>query len=182
MSEELLVQGTGFTTPEYYDPKVKAKAYELFLTTDLNLTDIAMDLGVKKHVVAIWSKEGNWIARKREIESELFKSAEDKYRALISQNRAPVVERHLKLTKTLEETIGKVLDETLQDDGLPSDMKLKRLAEALSTSAAVSARAAGITDKPFSEDSEDGNKRKVPLIMLNVQAVQPPEIKSVDPI
>jgi transposase-like protein len=176
MTEEL-VKGSEYTTVDSYDPKVKAKAYELFLTTDLSMTDIAIDLGISSKVVASWSRQGKWMNRKKEVEMELFKSAESDYRALVVQNRVPVVKRHLRISEKVEESIERVLDEILKDEGIPNDMKVKRMAEALSVVSAVSARAAGVTDRPFSDNlDEDGNK-KVPLIMVNVQASAPPGVK-----
>ena len=175
MSEEStdLVKGTEFTTVDNYDPKVKAKAYELFLNTDLDLTDIAIDLGISSKVVASWSRAGKWRDRKKDLEMELFNSAEDKYRALIVQKRVPTIERHLEVSQKIEEKIGEAVD-TIDVDNPKQLMDLKRAAEAMSATANVSARAAAISDRPFSELDEDG-KQKAPLITLNVQASVPPD-------
>lgn len=165
-----------FTTAGNYDPKLKAKAYDLFLSTDLSVTDIAIDLGLARPVLAYWIAKGAWSKRKREIEAQEMDRAEDNYRRLIIQNRGPVVERHLRVSGKLEKAIEKVIDEALKDDGIPSDMKLKRLAEALSSATGVSARAAAISDKPFSDENrnnDSGGKRPLVTIGLNVQA--PPE-------
>jgi transposase-like protein len=172
MSAEIkteLARGTEFTTVENYDPRVKAQAFNSFLTTDLSLSDIALDLGVSSKVVASWSRKGGWLERKKEIETELFKSAEDQYRRLIVEHRVPTMLRHLRVSGKLEEGIEKVIDEETKDDRTPNDMKLKRMAEALSSSATVSARAAGISEKPFS-DHESEKQGKVPLIAINVVA------------
>jgi transposase-like protein len=176
-----IIKGSEFTTVDQYDPQVKAKAYEMFLTTDLTLSDIAIDLGVNSKVVASWSRKGNWRKRKEEVEIELFKSAEDQYRSLIVANRVPVMERHLEISKKIEEAIGKVIDEATSGDAIPSSMEVKRMAEALSSVSAVSARAAGIAEKPFSENGESnagGKAQKVPLIMLNVQASANPDAEA----
>jgi len=173
MSEEL-VQGSEFTTVTEYDPKVKAQAYEMFLNTDLCITDIALDLGVSQKVIAGWSRQGNWRARKEEIEVELFRSAEDKYRAVIIKHRVPTIERHLRVSGKLEDSIEKVIDHECEKDE-PNSMTLKRMAEALASSAGVSARAAAINEKPFSEANKDEKVGKTPLIMINVNPSVSPD-------
>ncbi len=175
MGDEL-VRGSEFTTPTKYDPKVKERAYELYLTTDLSLTDIAIDIGVHQKVVAAWANSGNWRARKAEIDQEGMARAEDKYRQLIVQQRGPTVERHLRISKLLEETIEKVLEEATKDDGLPSDMKLKRLAEALSSATGISARAAGINDKPFGDGGSGKAEpaKRAPLVIIGLRAQAAP--------
>lgn len=162
-----LVQGTEFTTEKNVAPAVLAKAYELYLNTDLDITDIAVSLSVPRSAVAAWVRNGKWEARKQELIQELFKSSEDKYRALILANRAPTVERHLRVGKKLEEAIERNIDEATADGGAPSDMRLKRLAESLSSVSSVTARAAGVTDTPFSEGGQ--KQGKVPLVFVNVQ-------------
>jgi transposase-like protein len=173
MSEEL-IKGGEFTSIDNYSPEVKAKAYELYLTTDFSLSDIALDLSINSKVVASWSRAGKWRDRKKTVEMELFNSAEDKYRSIIVANRTPVIERHLAVSKKLEDLIGKAADaiENCGDD--PSSMEIKRLAEAMSAVAGVSARAAAISETPFSDHDVDG-KRKAPLITLNVNASVPAE-------
>jgi len=47
------------------------------------------------------------------------------------------------------------------------------MAEALASAAAVSARAAGITDKPFSDNYGAEARQKVPLIMVGVNPQVP---------
>jgi len=168
-------EGSEFTTSEVYDPRVKARAYDLFLNTDLNVTDIAVDIGVARATVASWVRAGNWRLEKQKIEDELMRGAEDKYRRLIIANRGPVVERHLRISEKLEEAIEKVIDEATRDDGVPSDMKLKRLAEALASVTGISARAAAVSDKPFSNGQDQGDKpQRRPLVMIGVQVQAPP--------
>jgi len=45
---------------------------------------------------------------------------------------------------------------------------MKRMAEALSSATGVSARAAAITDSPFSDGAAEERKGKQPLVVLNV--------------
>lgn len=171
-----LIQGDEFTTVKNYDPHVKAKAYELFLTSDLSLPDIALDLAIPQQVVASWALSGKWRDRRKELEVELFKNAEDKYRALIMQHRVPVLERHLRVSGKLEEAIDKAVDELTKDGDTIDSRELKRLAESLSSATAVSARAAGISDKFFDGGGIGAQQQqagKQPLISINVNPQQP---------
>ncbi len=178
MEQDDLAVGTEFTTPTKYAPAVKARAYELYLNTDLDTTDIAIDVGVPRSTVSAWAREGHWLDRKREIEQELMQRSEDSYRQLIIRNRKPVLERHLRISEKLEKAIEKVIDEATRDDGVPSDIKLKRLAEALSSATGISARAAALSDKPFGDvralDDRD-KQAKVPLIMIGIQPQASPD-------
>lgn len=175
--EMLSATGTEFTTPTRYDPKVKARAYHLYLNTDLAPDDIAIDVAVPKSVVLSWARDGKWRDRKLELEREVLARAEDSYRQLIIANRKPVLERHLRVGAKLEEAIEKVLDEATRDDGLPSDMKLKRLAEALASATGITARAAAISDKPFGETMSGGGDKpkKTPLVVIGVTAQVSPD-------
>lgn len=165
--------GSEFTDVEHYDPAVKARAYELFLTTDLALHDIAIDLGINAKVVGAWSRRGKWADRRTEIEKELLASAEARYRQLIIAHRVPVMLRHLELSEAIETKLGESVrkldmesEEPLSKGVMQRSSMLKRAAETLSLATPVSGRAVGITDKPFSGDDGPGGKR--PLILLNV--------------
>lgn len=175
MSDEVEVpMGTEFTTPTKYDPRVKARAYDLFLNSDLNATDIAIDVGVPRDVVMSWAHNGNWRAVKLSMEADMMKDAESKYRRLIAENRAPVIERHLRISAALEDAIERVILDATKDDGMPSDMKLKRLAEALSSVTGISARAAGVSDRPFLPGDEGNKQQRRPLVMVGVQVQAAP--------
>ncbi len=186
MSEEHkgdLVQGSEFTTATCYDPKVKARAYELYLTSDYTLTDIAIAVGVGKQVVQTWANKGGWRNRKLELEQEEIHRAEDKYRQIILANRAPVAERHIRISGKLEEAVETFADK-LKEGALFSDSemkaisKLKQLAEALTGASGVGARAVGISDRPNmdpAESSKQGAKNKrQPLIVIGVTAQPAP--------
>jgi len=172
MNEELeLIEGDDFTEVDQYDPKVKAKAYDTYLNTSLGPTEIAIDLGVPARVVSLWIRRGKWNERKKEVELELFRSAEDKYRRVILEHRVPTVERHLRIAKKLEEGIEQVIDAETNNGGVPDAVTLRRMSEALASATGVSARAAAISDKPFTENAEEARKGKVPLVTINVTPV-----------
>jgi transposase-like protein len=177
MSDMEVVKGTEFTTARDYDPKVKAQAYETFLTSDLGYAEIALDLGIPVQVVTKWAIDGKWRDRKHEIDVELFRQAEDKYRALVMKVRVPVLERHLRVSGKLEEAIDKAVDELTENGDTIDSRELKRLAESLSSVTGVSARAAGISDKFFGDALNTPGDRsgKQPLITLNVMPQLPPE-------
>lgn len=166
--------GTPFTSVEYYDPKVKARAYKLYLETDLSIADIAVDVGAPSVVIAKWARAGDWRLRKQEIEDELFRRAEDGYRALIIKHRAPVIDRHIRVAGKIETAVEEVMDKAKTDERSLNSMELKRMAETLAAAAGVSARAAGISDKPFSDVNERAGEGKRPLVLLNINPAPAP--------
>lgn len=183
MPEEPTIDEASFTTPACYDPAVKQRAYDLFLSSNMSAVDIAIDTGLPQHVVASWIRTGGWRERKKEIDAELMKDAEDRYRRLVVEKRLPVVERHLRVSEKLETAIEKNIDIATEDGAVPNDMKLKRLAEALVSATGVSARAAAISDKPFSDsDEKDGKNKKRPLIIIGVTAQPSPGFQRPDPV
>ena len=175
--DEIDVSADEFTEVDRYDPKLKAKAYDTYLSTSLGPQEIAIDLGLPARVVVAWIRKGKWKDRKKEVEMELFRSAEDKYRRIITEHRAPTVERHLRIAKKLEEGIEQVIEhETSDPDRVPNGAMLKRMAEALSAATGVSARAAAISDKPFTENAEEARKGKQPLVVIGVQVSKSDQI------
>jgi len=151
------------------------KAYDLFLQTDMDLSDIALDLGVSSKLVASWARKGKWVDRKRGLEEEEMQAADAKYRSVVRENRVPVVKRHLAVSGKLEEGIEKFIDVELDKDA-PNPVQLERMSRALAASTGVSARAAGITEKPHEDTIKES--KKTPLILLNVNPspVQPRDI------
>lgn len=179
-----LSKGTGFTTAAHYDPKVKAEAYELYLTTDYTIADIAIAVGVASAVVSAWAQKGGWRNRKLELEREEMHKAEDAYRKIILANRAPLATRHIRISAKLEEAVEMFADK-LKTGGVFSDSemkaisKLKQLAEALTGASGVGARAVGLSDRPSRDplaDAEEGRKanKRTPLIVVGVTAVSAP--------
>ena len=163
--------GSEFTSVERYDPAVKGRAFDLFLTTDLDFNDIAVDLGVPAKIVASWARKGKWDDEKKEIERAVFQRAADKYRAFLTEHRLPTIERHLRIASMGEEKVEEVMAK-LDTDDAKIVSKLKGMAEALTGFTSVSARAVAITDTPFINggDGEGGSMMggKRPLILLNV--------------
>ena len=165
-----------FTSVEHYAPETKAKAYNLFLHTNSDFTDIALDTGVRTEVLVEWARQGKWAARKRELELEVFSRYESKYRQFIADHKLPTIERHLRIAAELEEAIeiaAKRVKEAIVDDVDSKQlgkltMELRRLSEALSSSTNVSARAAAITDRPDLGAIGQEASAKQPLVMLNL--------------
>ena len=158
------------TTAKHYDPVVKAKAYELFLTTSMDLTDLAVSLNVPVHVIGAWSKTGGWLKRKGEIETELFNSAEDKYKQFIIKHKVATVTRHLQMCETIEGLVQTMADKMKNNPDTVTAVSLEKLTKALSNATAVSARAVGITDKiigSVQDIKQQGNQGLPPLIVFN---------------
>jgi len=128
------------TAVRHYDPVIKARAYELYLHSGGDMTDIALQLQVPRNVVAKWACDGKWSKRKEILALEIMKAAEFKYRDFMLTNRMGTVERHVRIGAKLEEAVEKLLQK-LEDNQSVSSTEVRRLADALSSVAAVTARA-----------------------------------------
>lgn len=151
-------------------PDLLAKIFDTFLHTDLMLDDLAIDFGINRLVLADIAKEGKWLARKKALELELYQSAEAKFRQWLIVNKLPTLTRHMEASAALENEILQEVKALAQDKtpGKERIMKLKHLADALSTTTQVSARAAGISDVPFPDEvAMHQGKQKQPLVIIN---------------
>lgn len=174
MSEALMERP--HTTVKRYDPRVKAEAYERFLTSDMDLIDIAIVTGVPKHVVAAWANEGSWTRRKEELELELLRSAESKYRNFLLEHKIPTLERHIKASAEIENQVMQLVKRAQEavDEGTSlkeASSTLKRLAETLAAVTGVSARATGMADKVVQQQigaAEQGRPGKTPLVAIGI--------------
>ena len=65
-TEVMKVGSAALTTVDDYAPELMAKAYDLYLSSNLTTVDIAIDLGLPQKVVASWVRRGGWKEKKRE--------------------------------------------------------------------------------------------------------------------
>lgn len=175
-TEVMKVGSAALTTVDDYAPELMAKAYDLYLSSNLTTVDIAIDLGLPQKVVASWVRRGGWKEKKREATMELMLAAENKFRDFMLENKLPTMQRHLRVAGKIEEAVERFMDQELKDDQVPKSMDLKRMAETLASATTVSARAVGLSDKPQETVSEHDNKRKErrPLVVIGVNAQAPP--------
>lgn len=170
------------TTVDHFDPTLKAKAFEQFLMTESDLTDIAIDMGIPRSVLAAWSRSEGWRAKKKELEMELLEEVEAKCRAIKSGAKAEELTRQVQLTKKMEAGIEQCLDRELSKDEGPKSAELRRLAETLSQTTNVSSRALGIKDDPLLPESQNAKQSKRPLVMIGItpKLAQQSDIKVVE--
>jgi len=169
-----LPQGSDLTTETDYDVEVKVKAYDMFLHSDADFTDIAIALSVPRNTVLTWSRKGKWNDRKQELELEAFKAAETQYRRFLTEHKLPTIERHLRVATMLEEEVENILKDAKVNKTPLDSMVLRRISEALASSAGVSARASGVNDRGLQTDDDgggggdgSGKQRKIPLVIIN---------------
>lgn len=170
----IVVSGDRYTTPESYGVEVKGKAYDLFLNSSSDFSDIALSLGVPVRTVTAWAKSGGWIERKREIEAAIFAESEAKYKSFIIENRLPEAKRQLEAAQKLEDGVLRMVDKALEKDKVPNSLELRRITETLVGASGVSSRVLGIHDKMFDSISQNAVLQgKTPLVVLNVNASLP---------
>ncbi len=168
------VEGSDATSVQHYDPEVKIKAYDLYMTSDLTPEEIAVTLSIPVDVVVRWRANHKWRERKLAVEEDLMEQADTRYKKILLKQRLEVTERHLRIAKQLEELIEKTLTEQ-GEDGQISVMDIRRLSEALSSATGVSARAAAITDRNLADMNQAAQAKansKVPLVAIGIN-VQP---------
>lgn len=171
------IKGSVLTTVKNYDPRVKARALEMYLTTDLTLTDMSIDLEVPEKVIATWAREDKWVAKREALEQEFLLRAENSYRRFMAEKRTDVAKRHERVAEKLEKAIEDTIQQRL-DDGEVSESTLKRLAEALSSVTGVSARAVGIgtaTSDMARRQEEARAQQRQPIVMIGIGGTLPPE-------
>jgi hypothetical protein len=184
--QNVRAKGTALTTKEHYDPKVKANAYELYLTTDLTPKDMSIELCVPEKVILAWAVEGKWMERKQQLELEYFLRADNVYRRFMADRKPDVAKRHLEIAEKLEKAIGAMVDLALKDPDNVSPADLKRYAEALSSVTGVSARAVGIgtpqETRAMAQAAAGGGAQnhKPPVLIVNVKPVVPAETQIKD--
>ena len=166
------------TRRDRYDPEVVARAYELFLEGEEDFATVALQLNVPHRDVLYWARKEKWLERKEELTRTLELGAEQDYRRFLAESRLPTAERHLRIAKNLEELIESELSK-LDADGEAGakdrTAALRRLSEALASAANISARAAGITDRPAPIESAQSQQQRRPLIMIGVNPTVSPD-------
>lgn len=171
------IVGSSLTTVKHYDPRVKARALELYLTSDLTFTDMSIDLQVPEKVITAWAKADKWADKRQRLEDEYTLRAENSYRRFIGEKRTDVAKRHERIASQLEEAIEDTIKQRVED-GNVNEATLKRLAEALSSVTGVSARAVGIgqgTAGMARNNEESKTAQKQPLVMIGIGGTLPPE-------
>lgn len=160
---------TGRSAEIFADPKIMGQAYSLFLESDRDLFDIAIELNLPREVLATWVKRGGWIDRKKQITNDYLRAAEDKYRQYLIQQRLPALMRHQKIGQGLEGMILDVIEKAIAEGKTLDPTAIRRLAEAFSSSANVTAKVAELAKKEDKEaEARAAGKReaKQPLIVI----------------
>ena len=169
MQQELpKVKEPRVTKLDAFDPAKIAAAYNLFLNHDATFESAALELGIPIRVLLQHARKGAWLKKKEEMTRTLELDAEQRYREFLAQNRLPTAKSHLDLSSLLEEGIRRIAEEAIKDGKVPDDKMIRRLTEALASVTGVSARAAGITDRPAPVASATETQGKQPLIVIGV--------------
>jgi len=165
----------------------RAEAYRLYMHTNLSMEEIAAQVDVPLMELVDMAISGKWKKKRQSAIAEITRRADEEFKQVAVKERLTIMKRHVDLSGKLEQTIDNMLNEIEEADLSLKDksMLIKRLAESLSSSSGVGARAVGITEKGINFDQAgDGAAGKVPLVSLNVApapvAPGKPEPKPID--
>jgi hypothetical protein len=153
-----------------FDPVKIGVAYERFLTGD-SMEDLCIELDIPKKVLAYHASKGGWNKHRGELLQQFNTDADQRYLALLGRERLSTTERHLRIASKTELAAENLVDQLLaeSENGIIDDKVLRRLTESIASITTVSARAAGITDRPAPVGGGDHHAGgKAPLITLNV--------------
>jgi len=164
-----------------FDSAKMTEAYDRFLNGDEDLEALSMALEIPHKMLLRQAHKNKWMDRKEEMVRTIELGHEHKYREFLAKNRKPTAERHLEGATLMEDGVINDLKELEEDLGEYSlkDRTIirRRLAETLASSAIVSARAAGISDRPAAVGGGiEGERGKSPLIILGVTPVHAPPV------
>lgn len=169
--------GTAESMALSYSPAQQADAFRTFLEKNMSLEVLSLQMEIPLPVIVLWSQQEKWLDRKRSIQKELIAQEELQYRQLVLEKRQEVLKRHLDVSDTIESKVKKAVDNIDVDNDPKAISKLRMAAESMSSSANVSARAAAITDRPFSGSGQG----KTPIIIVGGGPLrQTPDVKIVE--
>ena len=149
-------------------------AFEMYMSRE-KTSDISKATGLSVSQVRALIRKENWKQQRDELEAEIHENFIEKYRKQIQEVRLQVMKRHLVTSKRLDIQVNRILkkftgDKTISPDGLLS------LARAAKSSADISARAVGMSDRidPIAETP----KKAPTLISLNVNVKPVDQLKA----
>lgn len=157
---------------EAVNPLTIGRAYETYLNTDLTLQELALDTGIPYNKLVGIAVKNKWATKKQAIQDEIFRMAENRYQNFVADNKLPTAQRHVEVAKEIEAKVLEVAKNINSSDS-KADMKLVRVAKALSDASNVSARAVGLglpgSETPgYSGTGKPGSKQ--PLVIIGLKA------------
>ena len=160
-------------TPEQ-EREVLPKVYEMYLKTDMRVDEIGVMLDIPAEAISNWADKYKWRDRKIALAGEMFRDAEARYREFVTKEKLQTAKRHLNAASLVETLIVQEAERLTQEPGVADSRDLKRLAEALSSVTAVSARAVGLNETTVKQqESYGGGNGKSPLILMNITPSRP---------
>lgn len=157
----------------------KQTAFELYLKRKSHAEICAACNDLSPHTLKEWINKDGWRKQRDELEETAKQNFVQKYRSLILANRIEVTNRHLDISKALEQRIG---DKLLDDKRNFDDEELLNYARALKSASDVSARAVGLSDKvdPIAENPAAAGNGMIINIGMQAQPIKQANIINVE--
>jgi transposase-like protein len=150
----------------------KQTAFELYLTRKSHADICKQCDNLSPHTLKEWINKGEWRNQRDELEEQAKQNFVAEYRQLILANRVDVTNRHLNISKALEQRIADKLTDTNKSY---DDEELLNYARALKSASDVSARAVGLSDKidPIADGTTVGTSGMIINIGMQASPVKP---------
>ena len=154
----------------------KQTAFQLYLTRQSHADICKQCDNLSPHTLKEWINKGEWRKQRDELEEQAKQNFVAKYKSLILANRVDVTNRHLNISKALEQRIADKLEDNKANY---DDEELLNYARALKSASDVSARAVGLSDKidPLAE----GGQIHGSGMIINI-GMQASPVKTVKPV
>ena len=123
------------------DPRVKAKAWEMYVAGEKTIAEICVELKLSYHTVIrqwISSNGENWSDKRKKLERELMEMVNLQASNAVRRHFSKVVMRHIGLAERMDVRIEELLKAGL------NPRELEAISKAFKNSADIAARAVGL--------------------------------------
>jgi hypothetical protein len=158
-------------TGQNYSMATVEKAYYMFMIEGKPPRDIAAAVGVPSVVVEEWSRKNQWARRLEEYARETVKSLNASAVRLQAQERMTTIQAQMEKARALQEKAqGLAMTST-------TAVQIKNATEAVTSAAAMEARAVGLAEKTVAhdEDPDPQKQGQQSYVFIGIGARPPPE-------
>ncbi len=155
-----------------YPVEISIKAYSIFMLGGKSLQHVADEVGVPLPVIEEWSRKKQWSVRQAEYAMESIRALNTEASRVQAESRLATIKAHLEKARDI---VAKAHETAL---AAPTASALKNATEAMTSAAAMEARAAGLAEKTVQQRDTAGSdtpQGATPYVFIGLSAMAPPE-------